>query len=239
MNKNMHLSIIIPAHNEAERMGATLSEIYDFLSTKDYDYEIIIVDDGSADETVSNAKKSQLFKEYKLGVIKNWVNMGKGFSVKRGILAARGDYILFTDADLSTPIKELNNLFDCMEEGYDIVIGSRGVKESIIKIHQPWYRERMGRIFNFFVKLLLMKEFSDTQCGFKLFKGSIARNIAQFLKIDGFCFDVEMLYLAKQKLHKVKELGIVWDNSPNSKVKMIDSSLHMFLDLFKIKVLHK
>jgi len=235
----MYLSIVIPTYNEEKRIGATLSKIYDFLKTKNYDYEIIVVDDGSTDRTVLETQQSILFKENNLGVIKNWINMGKGFSVKRGILASKGDYVLFSDADLSTPIEELDKLFGYINNEFDVVIGSRSVKDSDVKIHQPWHRERMGKTFNFFVKLFLLKEFNDTQCGFKLFKGNIARKIAQLLKIDGFCLDVEMLYLARQKAYKIKEIGVVWKNSPQTKVNTIGSSINMFLDLLKIKTLHR
>lgn len=235
----MYLSIVIPAYNEEERIVATLSKIYDFLKTKEYDYEIIVVDDGSTDKTVLEVQQSELFKDNKSGIIKNWINMGKGFSVKRGILASRGDYVLFSDADLSTPIEEADKLFSYINKGYDIVIGSRSVKDSDVKIHQPWHREKMGKTFNLFVKLLLMKDFNDTQCGFKLFGGNIARKLAPLLKIDGFCFDAEMLYLAKIKGYKIKELGVVWKNSPQTKVEAIGSSINMFLDLLKIKALRR
>ncbi len=235
----MHLSIVIPAHNEEQRIGTTLSKIYNYLKTKTYDYEIIIVDDGSDDNTTQEAQQSELFKERVLTVIKNPKNMGKGFSVKRGLLSSKGDYILFTDADLSTPIEELDKLFNYMKNGYDIVIGSRSVEDSNVRVRQPWYRERMGKIFNFFVKLLLVGEFNDTQCGFKLLKGDIARQIAGLLKIDGFCFDVEIIYLAKINGYRAKETGVAWENSPQSKVKVITSSLSMFLDLLKIKALHR
>ena len=234
----MYLSIVIPAYNEKRRIGDTLSKIYDFLKTKDYDYEVIVVDDGSADKTVFEIQQSRLFKEGKAGVIKNWINMGKGFSVKRGILASKGDYVLFSDADLSTPIEELDKLFNHIYHGYDIVIGSRSIKDSDVKIHQPWYRERMGKIFNLFVKMLVMKEFNDTQCGFKLFKGNIVRKMAPFLKIDGFGFDVEIIYLAKRNGSKIKEAGVMWENSVQSKVKVFSSSISMFLDLIKIGFYH-
>ncbi len=236
---NMYLSIVIPAYNEEKRIKATLLRIYGFLRTKDYNYEIIIVDDGSTDKSVLEVQQSQLFKEGNLRVIKNRKNTGKGFSVKRGILASKGDYVLFSDADLSTPIEELDKLFGYINDGYDIIIGSRGKKDSDVKVHQPWHREKMGKIFNVFVKSMLFKEFNDTQCGFKLFKGDIAREIAQLLKFNGFSFDVEMIYLARKKGYNLKEIGVVWENSPKSKVKVIGSSFNMFLDLFKIKALHK
>lgn len=234
----IYLSIIIPAYNEENRIGPTLSGIYNFLKNKNYDYEVILVDDGSIDKTVVTAQGSEFAKANKLKIIRNGINKGKGFSIKNGILNSNGQFILFTDADLSTPMEEADKLFNYIEKGYDIVIGSRSISGSDVKVHQPFYREKMGRIFNFLVSILLMSGFNDTQCGFKLFKGSIARELGRELTINGFCFDVEMLYLAKRKGRKIAEVGIVWENSPQSKVLVINSSLSMFLDLFKIKKRH-
>ena len=233
-----HLSIIIPAYNEEKRIGKTLSGIWDYMVDKRYGYEVIVVDDGSTDGTVSEAEKSRLAIENKIRVIKNGVNRGKGFSVKNGISNSRGEYILFSDADLSTPIKELDKLFSIMAGGYDAVIGSRALKGSDVRIHQPWYREIMGKIFNLFIKILLFREFNDTQCGFKLFKGDMVREIAREMRIDGFAFDVEMLYLAKIKRYKVREEGVAWENSADSKVKLFRSPVNMFLDIFKIRKIH-
>ncbi len=235
----MYLSVIIPAYNEEKRIAGTLSAICDYLKTKDFKYEVLVVDDGSSDLTIAKAEASDLFKENTLKVIKNGANRGKGFSIKNGILSSCGDYVLMSDADMSTPIDEFDKLINYTSEGYDIVIGSRSVETSDIRVRQPWYREKMGKTFNFFVKTLLgMKDFSDTQCGFKLFKGDVARDIAEDLKIEGFCFDPEMLYIAGKKGCKVKEVGVIWDNSPESRVTIMASSLSMFLDLFKIKGIH-
>lgn len=235
----MYLSIIIPAYNEAKKIKSTLSKIDEFISSKNYDYEVIIVDDGSTDKTIDEALKSRLDKGKKLKIIKNDINRGKGYSVKRGILNSQGEFLLISDADLSTPIEELDKLFHYINNGYDIVIGSRSVVDSDVQIHQPWYREKMGKVFNIFVKFLLLINFHDTQCGFKLLKGNVARDLALLMKIRDFCFDVELLYLAKIKGYRTKETGVIWRNSPQSKVKIISSSSTMFLDLFKIKHMHK
>ncbi|MCX5703784.1 MAG: glycosyltransferase family 2 protein, partial [Candidatus Omnitrophica bacterium] len=232
----MHLSLVIPAYNEENRIGPTLSRIYGFMAEKGYKYEVMVVDDGSSDATVREANRSELAKVGKLRVIQNGINRGKGFSVRNGITQSKGMYILFTDADLSTPIEEIDKFFACAAHGYDVVVGSRALSESIVVIHQPWYREGMGKIFNLFVKLILMKEFNDTQCGFKLFKGDVAREIARRMKIDGFCFAVEMLYLAKIKGYNIKEKGVLWNNSPESKVRLFSSSVGMFFDLMKIRI---
>lgn len=235
----MHLSIIIPAYNEESRIGDSLLKLHSFLLTKNYDYEIILVDDGSNDNTIAEAGKSALAKEGRLKIIRNGRNKGKGFSVRNGIMNSRGRYILFSDADLSTPIEEADNLFYYIKQGYDIVIGSRAVKGSNVKIHQVWYREIMGKTFNLFVKSSLIKEFNDTQCGFKLFKGDIARGIAVLMKIDGFCFDVEMLYLANLKGYRIKEAPVTWYNSPKSKVRPFIDSFKMLTELIFIKNIHK
>ncbi len=238
MKMPVYLSIIIPAYNEEKRIGPTLSKIYGFLKTKNYEYEVILVDDGSNDKTILGARDSELAKINKLKIVKNGMNKGKGFSVKNGILNSTGEYLLFSDADLSTPIEEADKLFNYIGKGYDIVIGSRSIAGSDVKVHQPFYREKMGRIFNFLVNSLLLSGFIDTQCGFKLFKGNVAREMGKELTINGFCFDVEMLYLAKRMGYKIAEVGIVWENSPQSKVRVFSSSLSMFIDLLKIKRRH-
>lgn len=235
----MYLSVIIPAYNEEKRIGATLSRIHSYLSARKYDFEVLVVDDGSCDDTVLEAETSRLNSEGKLKVLRNGVNRGKGYSVKNGILNSKGEYVLFSDADLSTPIEEVEKLFAAIKNGSDIAIGSRDVDASRVKVRQPRYREIMGRVFNLFVKTFLIRDFNDTQCGFKLFRGAVARDLAASLVIDGFCFDVEMLYLAVKRGYKVSELGVVWENSLLSKVKILGSSSTMFLDLLRIKAAHK
>jgi dolichyl-phosphate beta-glucosyltransferase len=233
-----HLSIVIPAYNEEARIKATLENIHNFMKTKDYVFEVTIVDDGSSDNTAQVALESILYKEGKLKLIKNEINRGKGYSVKKGIISSMGDYILFSDADLSTPIEELDKLFDFIGKGYDIVIGSRALAGSDVRVHQPWYREAMGKVFNFFVRTILIKRISDTQCGFKLFKSSVAKGIASDMKTVGFSFDVEMLYLAMKNRYRIKEVPVIWLNSPKSKVNPVLDSTRMFFDLIRIKLIH-
>lgn len=230
-----YLSVIIPAYNEGKRIGKTLARMGEYFKNKDYDYEIIVVDDGSSDDTILKAESSAVALAGKLKVVKNGENKGKGFSVKNGITHSLGEYVLFSDADLSTPIEEVDKLLGIVDDGSDVVIGSRSVRDSSVIAHQPWYRELMGKTFNLFVKLLIIRGFNDTQCGFKLFKGDVARDIARYMRIDGFAFDVEMLYIARIKGYKIKECGVAWENSPESKVKLFHSPISMFFDLFKIK----
>ncbi len=234
----MRISIIIPAYNEEYRIGRTLEKIRNFLKKKDYTYEVLVVDDGSTDKTAQTALDSALCKEGHLRLIKNEANRGKGYSVKKGIISSLGEYILFSDADLSTPIEQLDKLFGFINNGYDIVIGSRALPDSDVRVHQPWYRERMGKTFNFLVKSMLMKGINDTQCGFKLFKSSLAKEIASNMKLNGFSFDVEMLYLAVKNKYKIKEVPVIWMNSPKSKVSPVFDSTRMFFDLIRIRLMH-
>jgi len=234
----MFLSIVIPAYNEENRLNPTLEKINSYLKNKNFEYEIILIDDGSDDSTVKIALESELAKRGKLVLIKNEKNTGKGFSIRRGILASSGEYILFSDSDLSTPIEEFDELFLHIQSGYDIAIGSRSIEGADVRVHQPFYREIMGRVFNFLVQLLVLKGFVDTQCGFKLFKASTAKDIAKELKIDRFGFDVEMLYLAKKKNYRIKEVPVIWLNSPISRVSPISDSCKMFMDLWRIRRMH-
>ena len=234
----MFLSIIIPAYNEEERLTVSLDKLYHYLIGRNYDYEVIVVDDGSSDRTGKTVLESMLAKSGKIIFLTNGENKGKGFSVKQGMLHSIGEYVLFSDADFSTPIQELDKLLKCLKDGYDIAIGSRSVKGSKITVHQPFYRETMGKFFNFLVQVFVLRGINDTQCGFKLFNGQCAKIIAQELKIDRFGFDVEMLYLAKKKSYKIKEVPVTWINSTESKVSPIRDSFKMFLELLSIKKLH-
>jgi len=230
----MHLSVVIPAYNEESRIGDSLTKIYGYLKKRDHDFEIIVIDDGSKDKTLN------LLSEYSqnmpnLIVLKNESNQGKGFSVKKGVLKSKGDIILFTDADLSTPIGELDKLISWLGRGYQISIGSRDLPESQVKRHQVWYRELMGKTFNRIIRLILNLDYYDTQCGFKCFKRDAAVEVFKSLKICGFSFDVEILFIAEKKGIKVKEVPVLWYNSPESKVKIVRDSLKMLRDILKLR----
>lgn len=236
----MFLSIVIPVYNEANRIGASLSKVVDYAKEKGIsdNSEIIVVNDGSLDNTVSVINQ---FKEncdiIKLVDYKD--NKGKGYAVKQGALSARGKYILFMDADLSTPLEEMDKVIGFLDMNYDLSIGSRGLKDSEIVIRQPIYRQTMGKIFNLIVRLLLIKNIKDTQCGFKCFKKEVAREIFNQTKINRFSFDVEILYIAQRKGYRIKEVPVKWFNSPDSKVGIIKDSSKMFFEILKIRFVNK
>ncbi|HPS19503.1 MAG TPA: glycosyltransferase family 2 protein [Candidatus Omnitrophota bacterium] len=232
----MYLSIVIPAYNEEKRIGMTLDRIREYVDGKTYGYEIIVVDDGSVDGTVDVVCKSKLFKTGKIKIVRNIQNLGKGFSVRAGVRESVGEYVLFTDADLSTPISEIDKLFSAMNNGTDIIIGSRNTAGSMVNLRQPWYREIMGKTFNVFVKKIMLLAFNDTQCGFKLFRGNTVRKIAEMAVINGFCFDVEFLYIASILGYEIREIGVAWENSAESRVKILSSPVSMFADLIRLRM---
>ena len=232
MNK---ISLIIPVYNEEKRIKLTLGKCISYFKNKKIDYEIIIVDDGSTDKT-RLIIKDYLSENKNIKLTKQRKNKGKGYSVKEGMLLANGDYLLFSDADLSTPIEEIEKFIKVMKKGYDIVIASRNMKDSIIPIKQPFFRKFLGQVFPFIVNLLILPGYKDTQCGFKLFKKEVAIKIFSKQKINDFGFDVEILFIAKKYGYKIKEIPVIWSNSLVSKVSPLLDSIRMFLDILKIRL---
>lgn len=229
----MYLTVVIPAYNEEARIGPTLEHTIAYLSQKSYDWEIVVVNDGSRDDTMGVVRR--VAGKHPVRLLDNEVNRGKGYSVTRGVLAAQGEFILFTDADESTPIAMLDRLLPALIDGYEVAIGSRAVDRSMVKEHQPFYREFMGRIFNLFVNAINVRGFQDTQCGFKMFRREAARDIFTRSRIDGFCFDVEAVFLAVHFGYKVKEIPVEWYNNPRSTVDPLKDSTKMFVDLLRIR----
>lgn len=232
---NIYLSVVIPAYNEAMRIGATLRKIDEYLGKKDYRYEIIVVDDGSGDSTRRLVgETARQIPHIKL--LENGVNRGKGYSVRAGVLSSQGEIILFSDADLSTPIREIDKLIAWIGNGYDIAIGSRALPESEILMKQPRHRQCMGKVFNRLAQLLTVSGIKDTQCGFKLFKKEAAGFLFEKQTIAGFGFDVEILFMASKSGYKIKEVPVQWIDSPCSRVDILKDSFTMFFDLLMIRI---
>lgn len=228
MSETIDLSVVIPAFNEAERLPPTLVRMREFLDGWGGSYEIVVVDDGSRDDTVARAEAAGV------RVLRNGVNRGKGYSVRHGMLAARGERRLMSDADLSTPMDELPRLLKFMDAGYGVVIASRALPGANLEVRQPWYRENMGRLFNLCVRLLALPGLQDTQCGFKLFSALAARDAFTAARLDGFSFDVEALFLARRHGHRIAEIPVTWRNDAASRVGAFTGFV-AFLDLLRIR----
>lgn len=230
----MHLSVIIPAYNEERRLPKTLRAIDSYLKNQNYDYEILVVSDGSKDKTAEVARG--LMGEIKgLKVIDNKENHGKGFVVRQGLAKAEGEIRLFTDADNSTSIDQVEKMFPFFEKGFDIVIGSRDVKGAVLDPPQPWYRRIVGDVFNLMVQVIVgLWGIWDTQCGFKAISPRVAKEVLPLCKIDRWAFDPEILKLARKKGYKIKEVPVRWVNDPDSKVNL-KGMMRMGVDLLKIR----
>lgn len=227
------LSIIIPSYNEEQRLPATLEHIAAYTRSSNRAIEVIVVDDGSRDSTIAVAEK---FRNAipSLRVISNGENRGKGYSVRHGMQEARGDIVLFTDADLSAPIEEVEKLLPAMKNN-DVAIGSRAMDRSQITVHESHFREFAGIIFNKIVRLILWLPFVDTQCGFKAFRRDPCKIIFEQQTIERFGFDPELLYLARHHGLRSVEISVRWGHSPATKVSMLRDSIQMFIDVFVIR----
>jgi dolichyl-phosphate beta-glucosyltransferase len=227
------LSLVVPAYNEESRLQTELPHVFDYLRENFSTWEVLYVDDGSTDQTYRKLiQASQTHPEMR--VLRLNKNSGKGRAIRTGLQAARGDVILFSDADFSTPIEETGHLLKFVKDGYDIVISSRGVTGSKVEVHQPLAREITGKIGNAIVQTLLLLPFQDTQCGFKLFRAEAVHRILPFLRIDGFAFDIEILTIAVAQGLKIAEVPVIWRNVLESKVRF-HHTLQVFLDVLKIR----
>lgn len=236
--RKMLLSLVIPAYNEEKRLGSSLQKIAQYLATRDYSSEVIVVDDGSSDRTVDVAESLRpAFQDARvdLRIVRNPGNRGKGFSVRNGMLHARGDIAVFSDADLSSPITELDKLIAPIIAGdKDVVFGSRALSDSVISTHQSFLREMAGRSFNLIMRTLTGLNFMDTQCGFKAYHRKKTRPVFELQRISGFGFDVEVLFIAQHHGLRLQEMPVVWGNVEGTKVTLL-SGLRTFLDLVTIR----
>lgn len=233
------LTVVIPAFNEQRRLGATLEKVYAWLRGRGESFEILVVDDGSTDDTVALARA--FAAEHAAGdaagraeVVTLGRNRGKGAAVREGFRRSRGDIVVFSDADLSTPIEELEGMTEGLRDGWDLVMASRDLPESNLAVRQAWYRENMGKLFNRIVRLITGIPFRDTQCGFKLMRGEPAREIAVDMREEGFAFDVELILLARGHGYRVCEFPVTWRHVNDSRVAPVKDALRMLRALPRI-----
>ena len=228
----MDLSIVIPAFNESPRLGGTLRQVIDYLRQDGRRYEVLVVDDGSSDGTSEVAAG---FTSEGVKVLRQDVNRGKGAVLRVGVLASAGAEVLLVDADLSTPIQDLEKLRPRLAEA-PVVLGSRAVEGARITKRQPLHREMMGRTFNLLIRLLGVRGLRDTQCGFKLLEGDVARHLFSEMTIERFAYDVELVWLARRHGYRVVEVGVTWEDSPQSRVDPLKDSLRMLRDVVSLRL---
>jgi glycosyltransferase involved in cell wall biosynthesis len=231
------VSIVIPAFDESDRLGGTISKVLDHVSSNELSAELIVVDDGSRDGT-SDVAESEMAKHPGIParVIRYEQNRGKGYAVRTGLLAAAADIALFSDADLSTPIEEMPNLITPIERGdVDVAFGSRAIDRTLIGTHQPWRREQGGRVMNLVIKTVSGLPYLDTQCGFKAFNMKRFRPLLKLMTIDRFGFDVEFLYVARYRGLRLEEVPVRWNNVEGSKVSVVRDTRRMFSELMQIR----
>ncbi len=226
------LSIVIPAYNEETRLPATLSRVLGFLQQQPYTWEVLVVDNGSRDRT-GEIVRSVADQQPNLRLLQE-AHRGKGLAVRLGLLAAQGEYRFICDADLSMPIEEISRFVPPAQQDVDIVIGSREAPGAV-RYGEPAYRHWIGRVFNWLVRLLAVPGFQDTQCGFKCFRAEVAEDLYSVQRLDGWTFDVEVLFIALRRGYRVVEIGIPWYFEPGSRVHPLRDSVTMLMDLFRIR----
>jgi dolichyl-phosphate beta-glucosyltransferase len=236
----MKLSVIIPAYNEEQRLGPRLAPVLEYLNTHVPAFELIIVDDGSTDRTPQMVAEA-IVNEPRARLMRYQPNRGKGYAVRAGVLASSGDRVLFMDADLSTPLAEIpRGLAQLEADNADIVIGSRGLPQADIRVRPPWHRRAASFIFDQVkYQLVGLRDIADTQCGFKVFRGPVARQLFSLSKVDRFMFDVEILYLAERAGLRICEMPVTWADMPGTKVRFWEGVVNMLRDLWRIRRMHR
>jgi glycosyltransferase involved in cell wall biosynthesis len=227
-------SIVIPAYNEGARLGATLEKVLAYVRAQGWDAEIIVVNDGSRDNT-ADLVRGFAAKNPALRLVENPGNRGKGYSVRNGMLTARGRIVLFSDADLSSPIEEAPKLFQALEEGADIAIGSRWLRAEAQTQRQPLHRQLFGRIFNLILRITLGLKFKDTQCGFKAFKRPAVQAIFPLQRIERWGFDPEILFLARKFGFKMQEVSVAWAHRDGTSINPVVDGFRMFLEMLRVR----
>jgi dolichyl-phosphate beta-glucosyltransferase len=227
-------SFIIPAYNEGERLTASLPKVLDYIRQRQLQSEIIVVNDGSSDNT------AEVVRHFAAGnpdirILENPGNRGKGYSVRNGMLHAHGDVLLFTDADLSSPIEEADKLFRALEQGADVAIGSRWLQADLQTERQPWYRQLYGRLFNLALRIVLGLKHKDTQCGFKAFSRSAAQTVFTRQRIERWGFDPELLFLADKFNLQTSEVAVAWAHDHRSKISPLRDGIKMSLEVLKVR----
>ncbi len=227
------LSLIVPAYNEGKRLPQTLPKIIEFVETQSFNFEIIIVDNNSSDDTRQIAE--QFAEKHAFIRVLDEKRQGKGAAVRAGMLEAYGEFLFMADADLSMPIGEVSKFLPPQLDEYDVAIASREI-EGAVRYDEPAYRHLMGRVFNFIVKVLAIPGFQDTQCGFKCFRRHAALDVLAYQSIDGWAFDVELLFIAQRRGYDIVEVPIAWYYRANSRISPISDAFNMFREVLKIRV---
>ena len=228
------LSIVIPAYNEAARIEEALDRVLTCVAQQGWDAEVLVVDDGSKDETVAIVERWMAIHP-RLSLVKNAGNRGKGYSVRNGLLQAAGEVVMFTDADLSAPMEEANRLLDAIAEGADVAIGSRWLDRTRQTIHQPLYRQFFGRCFNWITRRVMGLPFKDTQCGFKAFRREAAQVIFRLQTIERWGFDPEILFIARKLKYVVREVPVTWGHDERSRLSYLKDGFKMLEEMAVIR----
>lgn len=231
-----HLTVVIPAYNEEERLPRTLERVIEYYSAQTYLWNVLVVSDGSKDRTGDIVRATN---DPRVRLIEYQPNLGKGYAVRTGMLAAEGDIVLFCDADLATPQEETEKLLPHIAQGARVAIGSRPLRDSALEVRQPWYREMAGRCFNTLIQTLAIRGIEDTQCGFKMFDRAAAQDIFSRCKLDGFGFDFESLMIARDLGYRIDEIPIRWRHMEGSKVNLLRDGTRMLGDLMKLRAMGK
>ncbi|MFH1996753.1 MAG: dolichyl-phosphate beta-glucosyltransferase [Candidatus Omnitrophota bacterium] len=232
--KSEKLSVVIPVYNEAKKVGKTVARLDRFFSKKTYPLEYVFVEDGSSDDTLNVLRGLKEGRD-NFVLLTNKKNMGKGYSIRRGMLASTGARILFMDADMSTPLRVFQE-FEKYLDGYDIVMGSRWIRESNIRIPQPWFRRAAGKVFYMIIRAFFLKGITDTNCGFKCYQKAVARDIFSKQLLKGWGFDVELLFIAQKRGYHIREVPVIWAHGRDSRVDLIKVPFLTLLELLRIRI---